>query len=353
MSPIPVRKISKAGMNRFLDRLMADRPVMGPRERPDQPGFHQFDWLKSREEFAPDYGPTTLPPKKAFAAPSETLFSFTLTDPPEPTHLVEEFPFVLLGVHPCDLSGIDALDDAYGQPPAEARWTANRERAAIIGLDCHPDPYCFCTSMDTLSARGPCDLFLTPIEDGYLVEIHTDAGNDLLEFADTATADEADRSAAEEWRRQKADKIGPSLDAPVNRLADILEKGGLTPVWREIAERCYSCGSCNTTCPTCFCFDMVDDIDAEMKGGVRRRTWDSCQLLDFAVVAGGHNFRGERWQRVKHRWQRKFLYLYRRFGRPYCTGCGRCSRACTADINIVDVSNRIIAFGEENEASDG
>jgi sulfhydrogenase subunit beta (sulfur reductase) len=125
----------------------------------------------------------------------------------------------------------------------------------------------------------------------------------------------------------------------------------LTPVWKEIAERCYSCGSCNTTCPTCFCFDMVDDIDPEMKGGVRYRTWDSCQLLDFAVVAGGHNFRGERWQRVKHRWQRKFLYLYRQFGRPYCTGCGRCSRACTADINIVDVSNRLIAFGGK-EASD-
>jgi len=92
---------------------------------------------------------------------------------------------------------------------------------------------------------------------------------------------------------------------------------------------------------------MVDCIDDNLTQGFRKRTWDSCQLPDFALVAGGHNFRGDRWQRVRHRWQRKYLYLYRQFGRAYCTGCGRCSRACTADINIVDVTNRLIAEGRK------
>jgi sulfhydrogenase subunit beta (sulfur reductase) len=88
---------------------------------------------------------------------------------------------------------------------------------------------------------------------------------------------------------------------------------------------------------------MVDELDLDLRGGRRLRRWDSCQLLDFARVAGGENFRAKRWQRVRHRWHRKFLYLYNQFGRPFCTGCGRCSRACTADINIVDVSNELIA----------
>ena len=133
------------------------------------------------------------------------------------------------------------------------------------------------------------------------------------------------------------------LEVRVDELAQILEKGGLNHVWKEVAERCYSCGSCNTTCPACFCFNTHDEFDLTLTHGIRRRTWDSCQLQEFALVAGRHNFREARWQRVMHRWHRKFLYLYKRLGRAYCTGCGRCSRACTADINMVDVTNHLVA----------
>ncbi len=341
------RVVSASNFIRFLKTVMAEQPVIGPQERPDQPGFYRFDRLARAEDFAPDYGTTTAPPKKTFAALREKLFSFTLDSPPELDLHFDSSPFVLLGVHPCDLSGIDALDRAYSQPPAEVRWTANRQRATLIGLDCRPDSYCFCTQVGTESNRNPCDLFLTPMEDGYLVEVHSDAGAQLLKKADTRKAGEEDEAEAEQWRRKKTEEIIPEFDAPVERIADILEAGGLTPIWKETADRCYSCGSCNTTCPTCFCFDMVDDIEPDMRGGARYRTWDSCQLLDFAVVASGHNFRGDRWQRVRHRWQRKFLYLYRQFDRPYCTGCGRCSRACTADINLVDVTNRLIAAAQK------
>jgi len=36
-------------------------------------------------------------------------------------------------------------------------------------------------------------------------------------------------------------------------------------------------------------------------------------------------------------------YLNREFGRPFCTGCGRCGKACTADISLTEVLNEIIA----------
>lgn len=341
--------ISSSDFIGFLQAVMAEKPVIGPRERADQPGYYLFGRLERAEDFVAEYGTTTIPPKKAFAALKEKLFTFTLDTPPVLNRHFETFPFVLLGVHPCDLAGIDALDHAYSQPPAEVRWAEGRKRATIIGLDCQPDSYCFCTSLGTESNRIPCDLFLTPIGDGYLVEVYSDAGKTLLEKAKTRKTGKEALAAAKRWRRQKMKSIVQKFDAPIEEIADILEAGGLTPVWKETAERCYSCGSCNTTCPTCFCFDMIDEMDADLQGGTRYRTWDSCQLLDFAVVAGDHNFRGERWQRVKHRWQRKFLYLYRRFGRPYCTGCGRCSRACTADINIVDVTNRLIALAAKEE----
>src|SRR4030065_426373 len=116
-----------------------------------------------------------------------------------------------------------------------------------------------------------------------------------------------------------------------------------------VSYRSHTCGSCTPTCPPCFCFDMADELELNMKRGIRRRTWDSCQLLEFALIAGPHNFREDRWQRVRHRWHRKFLYLFRKYGRPYCTGCGRCSRACIADINIVDVSNQLIHYSRTGQ----
>jgi sulfhydrogenase subunit beta (sulfur reductase) len=210
-----------------------------------------------------------------------------------------------------------------------------------------PDDYCFCTTMDTATDRRACDLFLTKIGRGYLVEVHTEAGEALLQRAEIVEAQDEDLQDAEQWRKDKAARVKLGFNASIDEFASILKEGGLTPVWQEVAERCYSCGSCNTTCPTCFCFTITDEFDLTLQGGVRRRSWDSCQLLEFALVAGRHNFRGDRWQRVRHRWPRKFLYLYRTFGRAYCTGCGRCSRACTADINIVDVSNQLIAFARQ------
>lgn len=343
--------ISEKAFRSLLDRLMQDMEVIGPVERRNQPGFYRFDRLNSASDLASDYTTTTIPPKTAFFPPVETLFSF---DQDGAAHITEHRgtpPFVLAGVHPCDLAALEALDAAYAFPPAELRWMQRRRQAIVIGMECRPDSYCFCTSMGTVDARAPADLFLTPLDGGYLAEVHSPMGWMLL--SDTARRDAASRDlkATARGRRLKAEAVTARLATSVSQLADMLESGGLTDVWREIAGRCYSCGSCNTTCPTCFCFAIEDTLDALFTGGHRRRRWDACQLLDFARVAGGHNFRGERWQRVRHRWHRKFLYLYRRFARPYCTGCGRCSRACTADINIVDVTNQLVAYCQKERSA--
>ncbi|MCF8062784.1 MAG: 4Fe-4S dicluster domain-containing protein [Deltaproteobacteria bacterium] len=335
--------ISPGSVLDFTAGILGKGPVMGPMVRPDQPGFHVFDRLRRPEDLVLEYTTTTMPPKKAFFPPTETVFRFSAGDPPNLTPVRGDPPWVLLGVHPCDLSAIDALDRAYSFPPPDRRWRHNRDRSIIVGVDCMPDEYCFCDSLGVSQARRPCDLFLTEIERGYLVETHTRAGGELLGEARTSNALGQDFLEAEHRRRQKALGIQARLSADPGRLADFLEAEPFQEIWEDIAARCYSCGSCNTTCPACFCFTMDDVFHWDLQSGERRRAWDSCQLLDFAAVAGGHRFREDRWQRVRHRWHRKFLHLYRRFGRPFCTGCGRCSRACTADINILDETNRIIA----------
>ena len=75
--------------------------------------------------------------------------------------------------------------------------------------------------------------------------------------------------------------------------------------------------------------------------GERVRSWDSCQLDEFASVAGGENFREARSARQRHRLMRKGKYLYEKFDELGCVGCGRCIRTCTAKISIVESYNAI------------
>ncbi len=343
------RTISITNLNRLFEYIIESKDLFAPKEREDQPGFYRFDRILKPDEITLSYGTTTIPPKAFFFPPEETLFTFSLSDEgaklnPE----LEEAPFVLAGVHPCDLAAIEALDLALGQPPADHRWLFNRRRAVIIGVDCTPDEYCFCGSVNTLNSRNPADLFLTPVSGGYLVEIPTARGLELLSSVETFEAGPEHLEEAETRRKEKTAQLTAAFNRTSADIAGVLESGGFGDIWKELASRCYSCGSCNLVCPTCFCFHTDDRFELNLTSGHRFRSWDSCQFLEFALVTGGHNFRGLRRNRVRHRWRCKFLHLYKEFGRVFCTGCGRCSRACTADINMADVINRLVHESENH-----
>jgi Fe-S oxidoreductase len=103
-------------------------------------------------------------------------------------------------------------------------------------------------------------------------------------------------------------------------------------------------------CPTCTCFDVQDEVELNLRDGVRCRLWDSCQLGMFATVAGGHNFRAQRAGRVRHRFLRKGKYQREAYGLPGCVGCGRCAAACLVHITPVDTFNTLYRQRLEGEA---
>ena len=57
-------------------------------------------------------------------------------------------------------------------------------------------------------------------------------------------------------------------------------------MWEDVGKRCVACGNCTAVCPTCYCFDVLDDMDLSLNEGLRYRIWNSCQMDDFAQVAG-------------------------------------------------------------------
>ena len=69
------------------------------------------------------------------------------------------------------------------------------------------------------------------------------------------------------------------------------------------------------------------------KEGVKVKQLYSCNLLDFATVAGGHNFRADRETRLKYRYYHQHRGFVETYEEPLCVGCNRCGRVCLAGIN--------------------
>ena len=70
--------------------------------------------------------------------------------------------------------------------------------------------------------------------------------------------------------------------------------------------------------------------------------WDSCMYVDYSLVAGGHNFRGAREDRLKLWYTHKLKSFGDEYGRPGCVGCGRCVDTCPVDINVLTVSQALL-----------
>jgi formate hydrogenlyase subunit 6/NADH:ubiquinone oxidoreductase subunit I len=85
----------------------------------------------------------------------------------------------------------------------------------------------------------------------------------------------------------------------------------------------------------------------DFRGGEKVKHLHSCNLLDFAMVAGGHNFRPDRKTRLKYRYYHQHRGFVEAFHEPMCVGCGRCGRTCMAAIRPPDVIREL----QEEEAA--
>ena len=203
----------------------------------------------------------------------------------------------------------------------------------------------FAACLGTATVHDGFDVLLTRVGDAYVIESRTPAGDALLALAqDLQEADPVSLGRREQvWEDAQKLLRRQVLKCNPQELPALLDAAREHPVWEKRSQTCFSCGSCVTVCPSCFCFDVEDELDPDLQSGTRRRQWDACLLSGFAVVAGGHNFRKRREERYRHRFYRKAKYLPERFGFMGCVGCGRCVKACTAGIaNPVEVYNTLL-----------
>jgi len=292
--------------------------------------------------------------KEFFLPPTEVLLYYKQTkDGVEIREVPTEAPpQVILGATSCDVAALEVVDKVMGWGYRDELWFGRREATTIVTLLCSMmDSTCFCTAvgLGPDSARAS-DLYLVPVEGGYLAQVLTPKGEALLEGRGAA-ASEALQASAEAARSEARKKVEVNLPTIPAEFSGWLSQNFDNPFWKTLALRCHGCGACAALCPTCHCFDMVDEHDSA-ESGARRRNWDSCQTSKFTVHSSGHNPRQSQSERFRQRMQHKFSIYPSRFGEILCTGCGRCSRICPGGMDLPEVLGKLLALaGNKPEGS--
>lgn len=337
-----IKKISKDEFRLVVDKLIGKGNVFGVKSKGDKFDYGQ---LESSKELRLDYDVTLQPPKKYFQPPVETLVTYQGQGSYNSQYNCEKF--VLIGVHPYDMIAINQMDILFSQDNYDSHYFARRNNATIVACDVvNASQNVFASSMNTAVVKDGFDVLLTDIGDSYIAEAATQKGEELLALAEKpgeATKDDLQKRQAV-WDKNKKELNKHQLNCSVTYLPKLLERAYNNPIWEEKAKTCFSCGSCNHVCPTCYCFNVQDDINWDLKGGKRERAWDGCLLDGFTKVAGNHEFRKNRADRFRHRLYRKGKYVPSKIGGQIaCVGCGRCIGACLPDIaNPVNVYNKLI-----------
>ncbi|MBF0494012.1 MAG: 4Fe-4S dicluster domain-containing protein [Candidatus Omnitrophica bacterium] len=335
--------LAKSDLDALIQHLKKSHRVIAPVKKEN---LFILAEVQGAGEIALKYIPTILPPKKYFFPPVEKLGSFKMGDEKMNSVNMETQPTVLFGLHTCDIDGIECLETVFHYHPADPYYKKRRKSLVLIGYECmFPcDEYATCVTMDTHNPKAGYDIMITDAGDKYIIHMNSEIGEKLIGtcLAVSRTGNDADiKFELRRLREEKIKKFKTILDTEYTEIHDLFKQSYKAPAWKDVGKRCVSCGNCTTVCPTCYCFDIQDEVELNMETGERKRIWDSCQLEEFATVAGGENFREERSERQRHRYYRKFCYSIDKYNKFFCTGCGRCTRACVADIKLYETLNQL------------
>jgi ferredoxin len=335
-----ILKADESAMSTWVEGLIAGGNVIGVQSRRDR---FDFAPLTKASDLRLDYDVSLTPPGRVvLQPPHEVMLRFRGANYES---VLSDEPYVLLGVHPYDMVAINQMDRVFSKDNVDAHYMARREAATIVVVDPQSvSENSFAACMGAATVDKGFDVLLTKVDGGYVVDARTDKGKALIEgLRGAPEATEADLEARRAvWRENESRLRRHELAMSPSELPALLRESYDHPVWEEKARLCFSCGSCVTVCPTCYCFDVQEDVNWDLESGQRTRAWDGCMLESFAAVAGGHNFRKDKVDRYRHRYYRKGMYVADIVGECACVGCGRCITVCVSKIaQPVEVFNRL------------
>lgn len=335
------RILKKNDLKKLYNLLAEGNRIVGPAKKgedKDNKAIYAFEEVTDFNHIHLDYTTTKIPAKKFFMPFREIMASFRMQgkDWDKKIGFNIDSPLVFFGMHACDINALNKLDKVLlGSHYPMPYYAAKRKNMFIVGIDCMPQPHCFCRSMGSDTALHGFDMFLTDLGDHYFVEILSDTAYNFIKQITDEEPAEDDHTLYMKAASEKNKKFTAHVDT--TDLTKILDMEFQADVWHKWGDQCLSCGTCANVCPTCYCYGVEESVALDLSRAQKTKFLYSCNLIDFAEVAGGHNFRPESHTRLKYRYYHKHRGFVEAYEESLCVGCGRCGESCLAGITVPEV----------------
>ncbi|CEI72644.1 MULTISPECIES: anaerobic sulfite reductase subunit AsrA [Romboutsia] len=332
-------KLSKENFNEKLKTLSNEYKILAPVSLEYMGTFSDTDVVRYKEVSSLDE--MELNRKSNFSAKeivfpiTQILFYFTENEFKESD--IDDKK-LLIFLRACDINAMKRLDEIYLKNGIDEDYYYKklREKVKFVLVGCRESfRNCFCVSMDSNKT------------DNYSMGIKIDDNEVFLEIKD------------KDLKIFNGEKCEFEIDFVKENLFNIevpqIDKINSKEIskhemWQEYNSRCIACGRCNFVCPTCSCFTMQDVFYKENeKVGERRRIWAGCQVDGFTSMAGGHEFRKTKGERMRFKTMHKIYDFNKRFGYNMCVGCGRCDDACPQYISFSKCIEKVNEISKERK----
>lgn len=321
-------------INIFFKTVIESRQLIAPVKEDDVILFRKINKI---EDIVLNYENTIVPPKNLFFPQSEKLFEYKNEDNKVFIKNNQSYKErVIFGIRMCDIESLNLLDNIFDKGFNDSYYKEKRENTILIELGC--TNLCkkgFCSSLELVQNSTSADIVFYPVREDFFVTINTIKGENLIDLIHFKESKEDMASLIRE--ATLGDKT--IISSIPQELDEIFEN----KIWEEISQKCIGCNVCTYVCPTCHCFDMCDI--GNRKQGERIRCWDSCMNSRFTQMAGNHNPRDEKQQRVRQRILHKFKYYPEEHGKVACVGCGRCLQKCPVGMDILENLRKVKEAG--------
>lgn len=323
-------------VNTLFEDLKKEYKIYAPKRFKKQGRYSDTDIIKYDEvstveeiEFKEK---SHYPVKEVITPITQTLYYFTEDEFRESS--IGHNKKILIFARPCDINAQRRQDMIYLHNGnfEDTFYKRIRERVKFICIEC-VDGFdtCFCVSMNSNKT------------DDYSLAVRFNESSLLFDVKDKEFSKFFNDKTEEEFELKFIEENEAKVTIPEINDKEILIKLKNHPMWNEYNKRCLGCGSCTIACSTCSCYTTRDIVyDSLGKIGERRRVQASCHIDGFDEMAGGHNFRTTKADKMRYKVLHKIHDYKAQFGYEHmCIGCGRCTDRCPEHISITATINKV------------
>jgi len=295
--------INKHQLNNIIEKIQATYSSYGYRREDDKVIFGKVK-SPSQTKFFQENGTITF---------KKILFPNNLD-----VQADKEDKIVLLGINPCDNNALQIFYKQF----QKSNLIIDKKNLFVFVSECKQSKYCFCEYFDGQKIQN-YDLYLQKEDDDkFTLFVGSKKGKII-----------ADKIPLKKSTERKPREIKrPNNNFSDNPFSAMGQKEKYKDFWIHISNNCFGCGSCSVVCPLCFCFrqEFGNDLNGDSK---TKLCWDSCFNKEFSEIQNRFDLRPKNVDRLYNWYHHKFVRGPHELGVPLCTGCGRCMKACPANLN--------------------